>query len=551
MKRLYLAAFLTLSVLAGIGHACAAPSEPRIALVVGNSAYRNAPPLRNPVNDARDMAKALRELGFQVIQLENGTKQQLERAIGQFSAKLTDSSVGLFYYSGHGIQENGHNYLIPVEAELATEGSVMLETVDVDVVLQLMNLAQTRVNLVILDACRSNPFERRFRGLGRGLAPVEQAPRGTLIAYSTAPGKVASDGDGANGLYTAELLKAIRQPGLTVEQIFKTVRIGVSTASNDNQTPWEASSLTGEFFFKPLAPVVAAPSPPPAPAPAANPDAADIAFWNSIKDASQAAPFETYLKRFPKGLFSDLAQFKIAALAKPTGTQAPSAPSASVSPTSPPVAQSAPAMGAQSPAQATAAAQPSSQTALLTPPSEQIVANAAKEFGFHCPPRGTVVEYDNGFKFTFTAEDRFRCGYWIETGTWHTKRAEKVAGFAEDARFLDAGLDKLWPLQVGRELKMTVSVNGAFLSERFAVLRRESTVVPAGTFETFVVEQVEITAGRGGQDAKRLFWFAPGPGLIVKSSFVLLAAGAGQGEATLSAGDYQATSVDVPSGVAQ
>ncbi len=344
-------ACVVLAVWGADARAAVITSEPRIALVVGNSAYRNAPPLRNPVNDARDMAKALRELGFQVIQLENGTKQQLERAIGQFSAKLTDSSVGLFYYSGHGIQENGHNYLIPVEAELATEGSVMLETVDVDVVLQLMNLAQTRVNLVILDACRSNPFERRFRGLGRGLAPVEQAPRGTLIAYSTAPGKVASDGDGANGLYTAELLKAIRQPGLTVEQIFKTVRIGVSTASNDNQTPWEASSLTGEFFFKPLAPVVAAPSPPPAPAPAANPDAADIAFWNSIKDASQAAPFETYLKRFPKGLFSDLAQFKIAELSKPGANAAPRPAAAALPPTQgaqpPPTASQQP--GIQSP----------------------------------------------------------------------------------------------------------------------------------------------------------------------------------------------------------
>jgi hypothetical protein len=252
MNRLCLAICALCVMLIGQGSMTrASTSEPRIALVVGNAAYRNAPPLKNPVNDARDMARALRELGFDVITVENGSRQQLEHAIGQFSAKLTEGSVGLFYYSGHGIQDNGHNFLIPVDAELASEAAVRLETIDLDILLDLMNMAQTRVNLVILDACRSNPFERRFRGLGRGLAPVEQAPRGTLVAYSTAPGKIASDGDGANGLYTAELLKAIRRPGLKVEEVFKAVRIAVSKVSNDSQTPWESSSLTGDFFFQP------------------------------------------------------------------------------------------------------------------------------------------------------------------------------------------------------------------------------------------------------------------------------------------------------------
>ena len=242
-------------------------AETRVALVVGNGAYKGTGGLRNPVNDARAMSDALRQSGFDVAVLENGTKQQMERAIAAFSRKLGPDAVSLFFYAGHGIQVAGRNYLVPIDAEIGAEQTVRLETVDVDAVIEQMSLARSRVNLVILDACRNNPFERRFRTVSGGLASID-APAGTLIAYATAPGKVAADGDGRNGLYTGELVRQMAIPGQAVEAIFKQTRINVLQKSKGQQTPWESSSLTGELFFAGgggASPPVAA-APPTAPA---------------------------------------------------------------------------------------------------------------------------------------------------------------------------------------------------------------------------------------------------------------------------------------------
>ncbi|HZS84791.1 MAG TPA: caspase domain-containing protein [Stellaceae bacterium] len=259
-------------ILALAAPAAAQQAERRVALVIGNAAYRSVGALDNPVNDARDMATKLKGLGFSVLRVENGTKPQMERAIEEFSRKLGPDAVSLFYYAGHGLQVNGHNFLVPVDARIESEQTVRLESVDLDAVLDQMSAARSRVNLVILDACRNNPFETRFRSVSGGLASID-APEGTLIAYATAPGKVAADGQGRNALYTANLLRALDQPGLKVEDVFKRVRIAVSKATGGAQTPWESSSLTGDFYFRPpsLAMAPAAPVPPPAPAPAAAP----------------------------------------------------------------------------------------------------------------------------------------------------------------------------------------------------------------------------------------------------------------------------------------
>jgi peptide/nickel transport system substrate-binding protein len=224
-------------------------AEKRVALVIGNGAYLDSR-LRNAVNDVRAMAAALKSLGFEVIARENVTQKQMQRAVAEFGRKVAGGGVGLFYYAGHGMQVGGKNYLIPVDATIESEADVRLETVDVDVVLD--QTRDNRLNLVILDACRNNPFERRFRGGGRGLAVVE-APVGTMIAYATAPGRVANDGDGTNGLYTSELLKAMRTPGLKVEEVFKRVRAAVARQTRNEQVPWESSSLTGDFYFIPPA----------------------------------------------------------------------------------------------------------------------------------------------------------------------------------------------------------------------------------------------------------------------------------------------------------
>lgn len=226
----------------------AAAAERRVALVIGNAAYVSAP-LTNPVNDAKAMAQSLKALGFEVIERENATKSQMEDAVGLFGEKLGEGAVGLVYYSGHGIQVAGKNYLIPIDAEIPSEQMAPLRTLDVDVVLTQMTAAHSRVNLLILDACRTNPFERRFRATaGNGLAQMS-APVGTLVAYATAPGKTASDGSGVNGLYTQEPLKAMREPGLPIEEVFKRVRTAVRRESQDARSRgkphrWKAASIS-------------------------------------------------------------------------------------------------------------------------------------------------------------------------------------------------------------------------------------------------------------------------------------------------------------------
>jgi TPR repeat protein len=222
--------------------------EARVALVIGNGAYKDSP-LKNPPNDARAVAAALKELGFKVdLVLDGGRKRMLE-AVRLFGQKLTEGGIGLFYYAGHGMQVKGANYLIPVGADIATEEDVTTEALDANTVLARMDSAKNRVNLVILDACRNNPFARSFRSASGGLAQME-APSGTFVAFATAPGSTASDGDGRNGLYTQHLLRAMKEPGLKVEEVFKQVRVGVKRASHDAQVPWDSSSLTGEFYFR-------------------------------------------------------------------------------------------------------------------------------------------------------------------------------------------------------------------------------------------------------------------------------------------------------------
>lgn len=256
----------------------AIPAEPRTALVIGNGAYSDAP-LRNPVNDAHDMAAKLRELGFQVIERFDADRQTLRQALREFEQQLRQQrGVGLFYYAGHGVQLKGQNYLIPVGVDIRQEFEIPDEGVDADAVLRAMESASNGLNIVILDACRNNPFARSLGN--RGLARMD-GPVGTFIAYATAPGSISKDGTGRNSPYTQNLLAAMSIPGLTLEQVFKQVLIGVERETSGSQVPWVASSLRGEFYFLPpppaSAPAPAAPTPAasPAPAPAGAPPVVD------------------------------------------------------------------------------------------------------------------------------------------------------------------------------------------------------------------------------------------------------------------------------------
>jgi len=287
-----------------------AQKESRVALVIGNGAYTNAEPLRNPVNDARAMARVLRDAGFEVIAHENLSRRAFVDALHEFSGKVPPGGVGLFYYAGHGIQVRGVNHLVPVDAALANERDVKYETIDLNDVLGGLDEARARLSLVILDACRDNPFGRRFRSASRGLAQTD-APRGTVIAYATAPGDTAADGDGENGVYTAELLKAIAQPGLKLEEVFKRTIDGVARTTANKQTPWVSSSFRGDFIFN----AAAAPPPPPPPVAAAPvPPAVDPieqTAWTTIASSNNPAMFELFLKRFPNGVYSDFARARL------------------------------------------------------------------------------------------------------------------------------------------------------------------------------------------------------------------------------------------------
>ena len=239
--------------------------EPRHALVVGNAGYASAP-LLNSVNDATAVAKVLEKAGFTVDLKINATQKQLQDAVSVFGDRLKAGGAGLFYFAGHGVQIKGRNFLMPVGSDIKREDEVPYKAVDVQQVLDKMETAKNRINVVILDACRDNPFARSSRSGSGGLSQVD-APIGSLVAFATAPGSVASDGSGANGLYTQHLLANIERPGLSIEEIFKRVRLGVRLDSNGGQVPWESTSLEGDFtFFAAGSSVKAGPTvlPPPA-----------------------------------------------------------------------------------------------------------------------------------------------------------------------------------------------------------------------------------------------------------------------------------------------
>ena len=235
----------------------------RVALLIGNSNYK-ASPLRNPSNDAKDMGQVLEDLNFdRVILVLDANLQEMDSAVNEFYTELGRGSVGVFYYAGHGIQSQGENYLIPVDAEIALETDLRYKALPLGLVLNRIDDASNDVSIVILDACRNNPFSRSWRSSASGLATVD-APKGVFIAYATAPGSVAGDGEGRNGTFTQALLKYIRTPGLTVEELFKDVRVEVQSVTRERQIPWDSSSLTGDFSFspEPISPGIASTSPP-------------------------------------------------------------------------------------------------------------------------------------------------------------------------------------------------------------------------------------------------------------------------------------------------
>lgn len=320
-------ALLLLLATCAAARAAASDGAPRVALVIGNADYRTMP-LTNPLNDARAVAEALSKLGFKVIRVENATQKQMFDGVRQFGDALK-GGVGLFYYAGHGVQVKGRNYLLPVDAAIEREDEVAYKAFDVGLVLEKMEAAKNPLNIVILDACRNNPFARSSRSAATGLAQID-APTGSIVAFATAPGAEAADGTGRNGLYTTYLLQYMATPGLTVEDVFKRTRVAVKQGSGGRQIPWESTSLEGDFYFT-------APSGGAAPG-AASPVAVEAELWSLVSRTDNPSAYRAYLEKYPNGQYAREARGRAmqpAAAAATTATTVATAP-----PAAPPTSRS-------------------------------------------------------------------------------------------------------------------------------------------------------------------------------------------------------------------
>ncbi len=295
----------------------------RVALVVGNGGYdpRHIPPLPNPPNDAQLMAGALEAVGFDVRLVIDSDIAGMRAEIEDFGKRLRRAggdAVGLFYYAGHGVESRGANYLIPVGAEIESAVEFEIDAVPARWVLAFMEAAGNRLNIVILDACRNNPFGTG-RGAPQGLASMD-APSGSLIAYSAAPGQAATDGAGDNSPYTAALATRLAEPGLKLEDVFKRVRVAVEDATRGEQTPWENSSLRGDFYFVAAPattdPVTTTPSQP-------TPQQLAGQAYEAAERTNTAAAFRLVVEQFPGTFYAALAEEQIARLERAPALPAP------------------------------------------------------------------------------------------------------------------------------------------------------------------------------------------------------------------------------------
>lgn len=338
LLRRWLACTLLLLWLPLLWQPALALEDKRVALVIGNSTYPSAS-LKNPVNDAKDMAARLRAMGFEVVERNNLTIKQIGGTLREFRSKLAPGAVALVFYAGHGIQIKGENFLPAVDADINSEEDVPNQSLSLKQIIDLLDESKSRLNLVFLDACRNNPYARSFRSGDHGLARVS-APAGTLISYATRPGSVAADGSGRNGLYTSKLLSQMtsKQP---IELALKRVFAEVKRASDGKQEPWMEGSIEGDFCFAGCGndsapatiantPSPALPTPAPINAPVLPPIAnakesksnhrplraepgvdAESALWAEVQKGNSVDDYEVYINQYPKGKYLPLAKNRV------------------------------------------------------------------------------------------------------------------------------------------------------------------------------------------------------------------------------------------------
>ena len=315
--RFLIAALSAATLLVG---ANAALADKRVAFVVGNGAYKNVAGLPNPAVDARSMAKLLRNVGFDVVEGSNLTRDKMTEKLLDFGKKAEGADVALFFYAGHGIAVNGTNYLLPVDADLKSEMDVKLgAAINVDLTLE-QTMSDAKVKLVFLDACRDNPFAAKIRSakatrsvsVASGLAEMKSG-EGTLIAFATGPGQTALDGEaGTNSPFTRALMANIASPGVEIQQAMTRVRAQVNEETSKNQLPWGHTNLIGTVYLNPVAGGSAGET---ANMPVAGPASeVELEFWRSIKDSRQPEELNAYLTNYPNGTFKSIALARIASL---------------------------------------------------------------------------------------------------------------------------------------------------------------------------------------------------------------------------------------------
>lgn len=325
--RLIVAALLFPFAISGYGHAAA---EKRVALVIGNDSYQDVTKLEKAANDARAIGLQLKKVGFEVMSYSNLNRREMNQAIGQFVDKVAGGGVGIFFYAGHGVQAGGSNFLLPVDIKVKNEQDLIDEAVDMQRVLERLSDAKAKLSLLVIDACRDNPFKKAYGrsiGAGRGLA-IPQAPNGTLVVYSAGIGQQAldklSDADhNPNGLFTREFLPLIATPGLRLDEAVRKLRstvIAKAKGVGHDQNPAIYDQTDGDFYFisGPVTINVQTAQPLAAPA-TATPSAAavELEFWSSIKASGDKADFEEYLRQYPRGSFAGIARNRIKAFAAP------------------------------------------------------------------------------------------------------------------------------------------------------------------------------------------------------------------------------------------
>ena len=303
-----------------------AKADRRVAFVVGNGAYKNVAQLPNPPIDAKAMASTLRNVGFEVIEGSNLTRDQMTEKLLDFGRKAQGSDIAVFYYAGHGIAVSGTNYLLPVDADIKSEMDVKLgAAINIDLTLD-QTMGDAKVKLVFLDACRDNPFATKIKSnsatrsvnVGSGLAEMKSG-EGTLIAFATGPGQTALDGqEGSNSPFTRALIDNITKPGVEIQQAMTSVRAQVNEETHKSQLPWGHTNLIGAVYLNPSQQgqqvANAAPTATASPTPAASGSEAEVEFWRSVKESNKAEELNAYLSAYPNGQFKPLALARLAAI---------------------------------------------------------------------------------------------------------------------------------------------------------------------------------------------------------------------------------------------